>query len=122
MKYVLAWTERFRSMQAIPWLISAVTCLFGILTYARGARRERDRQRQKDEERYAITNESLLKINIKLDQITTTTIETKAEVKRLNEMQYEFDKRLTVVESKVQAAQTDILRLKGDQKNEMDYR
>ena len=103
-------------MQAIPWLISAVTCLFGILTYARGGKRERDKQKAEEKERYQLMSESLLKINIKLDQITTTTVETKAELKRLTEAQNEIDKRLTIVEERVNAAQTEILEMKGEMK------
>lgn len=61
-----------------------------------------------------MTNEALLTINIKLDQINTTMIETRAELKKLSDNQSEIDKRLSIVEMKVEAAQTEILAMKGD--------
>lgn len=114
MDRLLAWAERLKSMNVIPWLISAVTCLFGILTFARNAKKERDSQRDAEQKRYSMTNEALLTINIKLDQINTTMIETRAELKKLSDNQSEIDKRLSIVEMKVEAAQTEILAMKGD--------
>lgn len=61
-----------------------------------------------------MTNEALLTINIKLDQINTTMIETRAELRKLSDNQSEIDKRLSIVEMKVEAAQTEILAMKGD--------
>lgn len=43
-------------------------------------------------------NESLLKANLKLDQVCTTTSETRTDIKALNKNIGELDKRLTIVE------------------------
>lgn len=62
------------------------------------------KDKQENEARLEALKESLLKANIKLDQLCATTNETRADIKSLNSSITEMDKRLSVVENDLKTA------------------
>lgn len=91
--------------QYIPWVISAVMMVFAILTYARNGK-------QKSDENESFIKESLLKVNLKLDQVCTTTTETRTDIKSLNKDMQGLENRIVAVERDIKTAFKQIDELK----------
>ena len=91
--------------QAIPWIISGLMLLFSILTYSRNGR-----------EKNEAVKESLLKANMKLDQVCATTNETRTDIKSLNKDMTDINTRISVLENGLKAALDDIKELKEEKK------
>jgi len=64
--------------------------------------------------------ENLLKANIKLDQVCTTTNETRNDIKALNTALIEMDKRLSVVENDLKTAFMRIDELREEVRHGVD--
>lgn len=79
--------------QLIPWTISGISLLFVILTYSRNGRKENDS-----------VKESLLKANMKLDQVCATTNETRTDIKSMNKEMADMGNRISVVERDLKTA------------------
>ena len=96
----------------IPWAISAVSLLFVILTYVRNG--DKDKRTETKEEDLLMNGikESLLKVNMKLDQVCSTTNETRTDIKSLNKDMQNLDVRLVVVERDMKTAFHQIEELK----------
>lgn len=88
----------------IPWGISAVSLLFVILTYIRNG--SKDKVTDTKEEAHIMNGirESLLKVNMKLDQVCSTTNETRTDIKSLTKDTQALDIRLSVVERDLKTA------------------
>ena len=99
----------------IPMIISGVSLLFVILTFARnGSKDSRDNTRNEDAKFEGI-KESLLKVNLKLDQVCTTTNETRTDVKSLSKDMSDLDRRVTIIERDLKTVFTQVDELKkGD--------
>ncbi len=100
-------------MDWIPWSISAVSLLFVVLSFVRTGTKDRIDTLQKEQSQLDGIKESLLKANIKLDQVCATTNETRADIKALDNRLQEMDKRVTVVERDLKTAFNRIDELKG---------
>lgn len=68
---------------------------------------------QKEESRFDGIKESLLKANMKLDQVCATTNETRSDIKSLNKDIGDIDRRVTIVERDLKTAFNAIDELKG---------
>ena len=68
---------------------------------------------EEDERELASLREGILKANMKLDQVCTTTNETRTDIKALNSSLGEIDKRVTVVERDLKTAFIRIDELKA---------
>lgn len=68
---------------------------------------------QKEESRFDGIKESLLKANMKLDQVCATTNETRSDIKSLNKDIGDIDRRVTIVERDMKTAFNAIDELKG---------
>ena len=88
----------------IPWTMTFIALIVSILTFARNGRRDSMRDRQEQDMKLEALKESLLKANIKLDQVCQTTTETRSDIKALNNSMAEMDKRLSVVENDLKTA------------------
>lgn len=72
----------------IPWAISGASLLVAFFTYQRNGRKDVSQE-----------HESLLKANMKLDQICATTNETRSDIKSLYTSLNEMDKRIGIIEN-----------------------
>ncbi len=96
----------------IPWLISGASLIIVFLTYLRTGRKD---EKQEDKESTQIIHgikEGLLKANMKLDQVCATTNETRTDIKALNNDLQRLDKRVCLVENKLETAFKQIDELK----------
>lgn len=101
-------------MTYIPWLISAGSLLVALLTFVRNGRKDDTAERTAQQQQIADIHESLLKANLKLDQLCSTTNETRTDVKAMQSSIIEHDKRLTLIERDLKTAFHLIDLLKGD--------
>lgn len=97
----------------IPWGISLVSLLFVILTYFRNGKTSSKESIQKEDAKFEGIKESLLKANMKLDQVCATTNETRSDIKSLNRDIIAIDKRVSVVEKDLKTVFNQIDELKG---------
>lgn len=94
----------------IPWSISAVSLLFVILTFYRNVAKDGKGEMEQ-------IKESLIKANVKLDQVFNTTNETRSDIKAMNAKIQSIDKELEIVKRDVATAFIRIDELK-DKLNE----
>ena len=106
----------------IPWTMTFIALIVSILTLTRNSRRDSMKDRQENEARLEALKESLLKANIKLDQLCATTNETRADIKALNTALIDMDKRLSVVENDLKTAFMRIDELREEVKHGVDKR
>lgn len=100
------------SANVIPWGISAIALLITILSFARSGKRGV----QADEQRLEGIRESILKANMKLDQVCATTNETRSDIKALNKDIQSLDIRISVVERDLKTAFAKIDEMRDDLK------
>lgn len=87
--------------ELIPWFISALSLLFVILTYARSGKKEAKQDVKENDEALTGIRESLIKVNLKLDQVCNTTNEIRTDNKALAKDLQALDNRVTCVENDV---------------------
>lgn len=97
----------------IPWIISFLTLVVSFCVANHNFKKDNDFERNKEEEKIDGIKESLLKANIKLDQVCATTNETRTDIKTLNNDMQAIDRRLTVVERDLKTAFKAIDEVKG---------
>lgn len=97
----------------IPWVISILLLLLNIMSYAHMSDRERKDEIQKDDHKFDGIKESLLKVNMKLDQVCSTTNETRSDIKSMNREIREMDARVVALERDMKTAFNNIEELKG---------
>lgn len=88
----------------IPWSISLVSLIIVAVTFIRNGKKDLRREYREDDAKFDGIKESLLKANIKLDQVCAVTTETRTDIKALNKDMVEMDKRISVIERDVQTA------------------
>ena len=88
----------------IPWSLTFIGLTVSILTFARNGRRDSMRDRQEQDMKLEALKESLLKANLKLDQVCQVTTETRSDIKALNNSMAEIDKRVSVCENDLKTA------------------
>lgn len=96
--------------QIIPWSISAIACIFAILTYTRNGTKDKVAEAHQLES----IKEGLLKANLKLDQVCAVQNEIRNDVKGLDAQLRDMDKRVTAVERDLKTAFIRIDELKED--------
>lgn len=100
--------------QFIPWTISGIALIVTILTFVRSGRKSMKEEVQKDDSVIGSIKESLLKVNLKLDQVCATTNETRTDIKSMNKDIQSLDNRLIVVERDMKIAFKLIDDLRGE--------
>lgn len=88
----------------IPWGISAVSLAVLLITTFNNNNKSIKQGVEERETRLNHINEGLLKANMKLDTVCSTTNETRTDIKALNTSLSEIDKRVSVVERDMQTA------------------
>lgn len=97
----------------IPWVISILLLLLNIMSYVHTSKREHKDEIQKDDHKFDGIKESLLKVNMKLDQVCSTTNETRSDIKSMNREIREMDTRVVALERDMKTAFNNIEELKG---------
>ena len=88
----------------IPWTISAVSLLFVILTFIRNGKKDNETEIKEDDALMHGIKESLLKVDLKLDQVWSTTSETRTDIKSLNKDMQSLSVRVSVLERDLNTA------------------
>ena len=99
-------------MNHIPWIISFCSLIVAILSLAHTSNKDRTNEIREDTEKFDGIEKSLLKANIKLDQVCSTTTETRADIKSLNTDIKNMDTRVVVLERDMKTAFNAIDELK----------
>ena len=97
----------------IPWSISLVSLIILIITFFRNGSKERKEDTKQEDTKFTDIEKSLLKANLKLDQLCATTSETRTDIKSLNKDLNSLSGRVTVVERDLKTAFEKIDELKG---------
>lgn len=100
-------------IQFIPWTISLISLIVCILTFIRNGKKDTVKEIEEEDKKFDGIKEGLLKANMKLDQVCSTTSETRSDIKSLNKDIILIDRRLTVVERDMKTAFSSIEELKG---------
>lgn len=104
----------------IPWSMTFIALIISILTLTRNSRRDSMKDKQEQDMKLEALRESLLKANLKLDQVCTITNETRNDIKTLNTALIDMDKRLSVVENDLKTAFMRIDELREEVKHGVD--
>lgn len=96
----------------ISIVISATMMIIAIITLSRNGRKERKSEYVEETQQMQSIEKSLIKVNMKLDQLCTTTTETRSDIKAMNEYINSVEKRVSVLEENIKAAWIRIDELK----------
>lgn len=99
--------------QFIPWGISFVSVLIAVFSYVRNGKKDLKEETKEDEAKFDDIGKSLLKANMKLDQVCATTNETRTDIKSMNKDLIAMDRRLTIVEQNMKTVFSTLEDLKG---------
>ena len=99
--------------QWIPYVISFVATLIAVLSYFRTGKKDDKEETREEEARLNEIGQSLLKANIKLDTVCSTTTETRADIKSMTKDLAAMDRRVTIIERDMKTAFNAIEELKG---------
>ena len=97
----------------IPWTISFVSLIILIITFFKNSNKEQKEDIKQEDIKFTDIEKSLLKANLKLDQLCATTSETRTDIKSLNKDLNSLSGRVTVVERDLKTAFEKIDELKG---------
>lgn len=100
-------------MNYIPWIISFCSLIVAILSLAHTTNKDKTSEIREDTEKFDSIEKSLLKANIKLDTVCSTTTETRADIKSLNADLKNMDTRVVILERDMKTAFDSIAELKG---------
>jgi len=100
-------------MNHIPWIISFCSLIVAILSLAHTTNKDKNTEIREDTEKFDSIEKSLLKANIKLDTVCSTTTETRADIKSLNADLKNMDTRVVILERDMKTAFDSIAELKG---------
>jgi len=101
-------------MQYIPWIISFLSLVVCVLTYLRNGNKDEKAEVKEEEGKFTNIETGLIKANMKLDQVCSTTNETRTDIKSLNRDITNLDKRLVAVERDLKTAFSLINEIRGD--------
>lgn len=96
----------------ISIVISATMMIIAIITLSRNGRKDRKNEYVEETQQMQSIEKSLIKVNMKLDQLCTTTTETRSDIKAMNEYINSVEKRVSVLEENIKAAWIRIDELK----------
>lgn len=97
----------------IPWSISLISLIIAVLSFAHNSSKDKTASIKEDDLKFDGIKESLLKANMKLDQVCATTNETRSDIKSLNKDLTEIDRRVSMMERDIKTAFNQIEELKG---------
>ena len=96
----------------ISLIISATMMIIAIVTLSRNGKKDLKHETVEEVQQMQSIKESLIKVNMKLDQLCTTTAETRTDIKAMNEYINTVEKRVAVLEENMRAVWVRIDELK----------
>lgn len=90
--------------EIIPWVISAIMLIFTILTYTRNGRKESKNDEREMGKQLEGMRVSLVTMDLKLNQLCSTTLETRTDIKSIYKDLQNMDKRVTDIEHDIKTA------------------
>ena len=94
---------------AIPWVISGAMFILALITLVKNSKKDIVNEQREENNTLETIRESLLKANLKLDQVCATTNETRSDIKTMNEKVNAVEKRIVSLETRV-----ELLEKKGE--------
>ena len=85
-------------------IISVISILIAIATFWIARKKDTVADVEKNDSNLNTIKESLLKVNMKLDAVCSTTNETRTDIKSMQKSITEYDKRLSIVELELEKA------------------
>lgn len=82
----------------IAVIISGIVCLLNIAAFIISRKKDTKEEVTQNSVKFDGIKESLLKVNMKLDQVCTTTQETRTDIKSMQNQFTEMDKRVVILE------------------------
>jgi len=98
---------------AVPWSLTLISLIIAYKSMLHNFQKDDRENLKEDDLKFDGIKEGLLKANLKLDQVCTTTSETRTDIKSLNADLKAMDKRMTIVERDLKTAFNMIEELKG---------
>lgn len=98
---------------AVPWSLTLISLIIAYKSMLHNFQKDDRESLKEDDLKFDGIKEGLLKANLKLDQVCTTTSETRTDIKSLNADLKAMDKRMTIVERDLKTAFNMIEELKG---------
>lgn len=83
-------------------IISGVVCILNLISFIITRKKDTKQIVTEDVLKIEGIKESLLKVNMKLDQVCATTVETRTDIKAMGSQLQEMDKRITIIENETQ--------------------
>ncbi len=83
----------------IPWGISLAMFIISIVTLVRNSKKDLKNEYREDLQKMESIKESLIKVNMKLDQVCATTNETRSDIKAMNEYMTAVERRVSIIEN-----------------------
>ncbi len=96
----------------IPWGISLVMLIIAIVNFSKAGRKDRKANYLEEAQKIESIKESLIKVNMKLDQVCATTNETRSDIKAMNEYVNTVEKRVALLENSLNTVWVRIGELK----------
>lgn len=96
----------------IPWGIAAISLIVTIMAFYRNSKKDLKHETVEEAQQMQSIKESLIKVNMKLDQVCATTNETRSDIKAMNEYVNTVEKRVSILEENMKAAWVRIDELK----------
>lgn len=80
------------------YIISGLTLIIAIATFIRAGHKDTKNQITEENSKFESIRENILKVNLKLDQLCTTTGETRIDVRTLSDSMKGIEVRVAVLE------------------------
>lgn len=101
----------------IPWSISLISLIIAGLSFLHNSSKDNTASIREDDLKFDRIKECLLKANMKLDQVCSTTTETRSDIKSMNKEIKDVGTRVIILERDMKTAFAEIDKLKkgGDE-------
>ena len=96
----------------IPWSISLISLIIAWLSFSHNRDKDKTNLLKEDDQKFDGIEKGLIKANMKLDQVCSTTTETRADIKSLYADLKNMDTRVVVLERDMKTAFNAISELK----------
>ena len=96
----------------IPWIISAGMFVLALITLVRNGKKDYRQEYAEESSKITEIEKSLSSVNAKLEQLCTTSVETRADIKAMNKNWLEVEKRVTKIETQLESVWKRIDELK----------
>ena len=96
----------------VPWTISLISLIIAWLSFSHNKDKDKTDLLKEDDQKFDGIEKGLIKANMKLDQVCSTTTETRADIKSLYADLKSVDTRVIVLERDMKTAFTAIAELK----------